>query len=108
MKNLHNTKFAVKAIKQNLVTAYSTAKEISARINYFLQTVQFIADSWGTVDAKTNLSCCAHCNVNHSDLEIPNKDVRESRRHVGDEKLWKLRRVFMQRKQSCSLLISMV
>jgi hypothetical protein len=35
----------LRAIEENLLTSFSTAKEVSSKVN-LLQVVQFVADSW--------------------------------------------------------------
>jgi hypothetical protein len=61
LKTLYRTKlvnYILEAIQENLL-ASSTAKEVSARID-LSQAVQFIADSWRRVSAKTIQNCFAH------------------------------------------------
>jgi hypothetical protein len=53
-----------------------------------LQAVQFIADIWRRISAKTVNNCFAHCDFKHSDLEMPDKansenDVILEKYHIG-------------------------
>jgi hypothetical protein len=58
------------AIEENLLTSFSTAKEVSSKVN-LLQVVQFVADSWREIGSKTIQNCFSHCGLKHSGLGMP-------------------------------------
>jgi hypothetical protein len=64
------------AIEETLLTSFSTAKEVSSKVN-LLQAVQFVADSWRDISSKTIQNCLSHCGLNHSGLEMPETDKGE-------------------------------
>jgi hypothetical protein len=57
------------AIEENLLTSFSTAKEVSSKVN--LQAVQSVADSWREIGSKTIQNCFSHWGLKHSGLEMP-------------------------------------
>jgi hypothetical protein len=56
-------------IEENLLTSFSTAKEVSSKFN-LLQAVQFVTDSWREISSKTIQNCFSHCGLKHSGLEM--------------------------------------
>jgi hypothetical protein len=58
------------AIEENLLTSFSTAKEVSSKVN-LPQAVQFVADSWREIGSKTNQNCLSHGSLKYSGLETP-------------------------------------
>jgi hypothetical protein len=64
------------AIEENLLTSFSTAKEVSSKVN-LLQAVQFFTNSWREIGSKTNQNCFSHCGLKHSGLEKPETAKRE-------------------------------
>jgi hypothetical protein len=73
LKMLYRTKLVnpiLDAIAENLLTSFSTAKEVSSKFN-LLQAVQFVADSWREIGSKTIQNCFYHCGLKHSGLETP-------------------------------------
>jgi hypothetical protein len=57
--------------EENLLTASSTAREVSARVK-LLQATQSIANSWSELSSKTFQNCFAPFSLKHSSLEMPN------------------------------------
>jgi hypothetical protein len=55
----------------NLLTASSTAREVSARVK-LLQATQSVANNWRELSSKTFQNCFAPCGFKHSSLEMPN------------------------------------
>ena len=62
--------FTLKAIEESLLTAASTAKEISSKIS-LLQAIEFISISWLKVKTSTITNCYKHCGFKH---EYQNED----------------------------------
>jgi hypothetical protein len=58
------------AMEEDLLTSFSTAKEVSSKVN-LVQAVQFVADSWREIGSKTNQNCFSHCGLKRSGLEMP-------------------------------------
>jgi hypothetical protein len=58
------------AIEENLLTSFSTAKDVSSNVN-LLQAVQFVADSWREISSKSIQNCFSHYGLKHSGLGMP-------------------------------------
>jgi hypothetical protein len=58
------------AIEENVLTSFSTAKEVSSKVK-LLQAVRFVAGSWQEIGSTTIQSCFSHCGLKHSGLEMP-------------------------------------
>jgi hypothetical protein len=62
LKKLYHGKLVnhiLDAIEENLLTSFSTAKEVSSNVN-LLQAVQFVTDSWREISSKTIQNCLSH------------------------------------------------
>jgi len=57
--------------EENLLTASSIAREVSARVK-LLQATQYVANSWRELSSKMFQNCFAPCGFTHSSLETPN------------------------------------
>jgi hypothetical protein len=64
------------AIEENLLTSFSTAKEVSSKVNLF-QAVQFVADTWREIGSKSIQNCFSDCGLKLSGLGMPETDKGE-------------------------------
>ena len=60
--------YILESIVENLLTSFSSAREISAKINLF-QAIQLVTDSWRAIKTNTIQNCFAACGLKR--LEIP-------------------------------------
>ncbi|PNF15736.1 hypothetical protein B7P43_G12083 [Cryptotermes secundus] len=80
LKTLYHAKllnYILEAIKENLLTSSSVAKEVNERAD-LLQAAQFIAKNWRRMSTKIIQNCFACCGFRHSDLEMLNKANSEN------------------------------
>lgn len=94
LKNLYRARlvnYILEAIEANVLTANSTALEVSSKIT-FLQAMQLLADSWRQLNGDIIQNCFMKCGIKHFDCE-EDTNMTAILEHAAKETVLDLQRV---------------